>query len=114
MPASIVHTEVRSIERIANCLPFEFICIRPTGGGKNLLYQVLALNFKKVTLYITPILVLGSDQMQKVANGVPNSNVIVFHMDELSDAQVIRLKKYQEVLHPQNAVILLACFTTIP
>ena len=64
-------------------------------------YQVLALHFKKVTLCITPILALGLYQMQ-------NTNLLKFHMDELSDEQVIRLKSHLEILHLDNAVIILA------
>ena len=52
-----------AIQCISNNQDFKFICIRPTGGGKSLLYQVLALYVKGVTLCITPILALGSDQM---------------------------------------------------
>ena len=88
-------------------MPFKFICIRPTGSGKSLLYQVIALHVKKVTLCITPILALGADQMQKVAN-INESNLIAFHVVELTDAQVIKLKNHLEILHPENAVILLA------
>ena len=96
-----------AIETTAIGAPFKFICIRPTGGGKSLLYQVLALYFKKVTLCITPILALGFDQMLKITK-VPDSNLLVFHMDELSDEQVIRLKNHLEILHLDNAVIVLA------
>ena len=96
-----------AIETTATNAPFKFICIRPTGGGKSLLYQVLALHFKKVTLCITPILVLGSDQMCKITK-VPYSNLVAFHMDEMNDQQVIKLKRHLEILHPDNAVILLA------
>ena len=35
-------------------------------------------------------------------------NLIAFHMDELNDEQVIKLKRHLEILHPDNAVILLA------
>ena len=96
-----------AIETTAIGAPFKFICIRPTGGGKSLLYQALALHFKKVTLCITPILALGSDQMQKIAK-VPDTNLLAFHMDELSDEHIIRLKDHLEILHPDNAVIILA------
>ena len=65
------------------------------------------LHVKKVTLCITPILTLGVDQMQKVAN-INKQNLIAFHMAELTDAQVIKLKNHLEILHPENVVILLA------
>ena len=45
--------------------------------------------------------------MKKVAN-INKQNLIAFHMDKLTDAQVIKLKNHLEIPHPGNAVILLA------
>ena len=75
---------------------FKFICIRPTGGGKSLLYKVLALYVKGVTLCITPILALGADQMRKVLQ-MPDRSVTAFHMDKLNDAHVLKLKRNLEI-----------------
>ena len=101
-----------AIERISNQQDFKFICICPTGGGKSLLYQVLALHVKHVTLCITPILALGLDRMRKVLQ-IPDRRITAFHMDEMNhDADVVRLKHHLEVLHRDTAVIILAlpCF----
>ena len=87
---------------------FKFICIHPTGGGgESLLYQVLALHVKHVTLYITPILALGSNQMQKVLQ-ISDWRITTFGMDQLKDADVLRLKYHLEVLHGDDAVVILA------
>ena len=96
-----------AIQCVSNNHDFKFICIRPTGGGKSLLYQVLALYVKGVTLCITPILALGSDQMRKVLE-IPDRSVTAFHMDELNDPDVLKLKRHLEVLHPEDSVIILA------
>ena len=42
------------------------ILVRPTGSGKSLVYQVAAFMNKGVTLFISPLLALASDQMQKI------------------------------------------------
>ena len=96
-----------AIKRISNQEQFKFLCIRPKGGGKSPLYQVLVLYVKNVTLCITPILAFGSDQMHKVLK-VSDQNLTAFHMDELTDDEVIKLKLHLEILHPNNAVIILA------
>ena len=92
---------------ISNNQDFKFICLCPTGGGKSLLYQVLALYVKGVTLCITLILTLGADQMGKVLQ-IPDRSVTAFHMDKLNDADVLKLKRKLDIRHPQDAVIILA------
>ena len=96
-----------AIEAVAFNNPFFLLCVRPTEGGKSLLYQVRALHFKPVTLIILPILALGSDQMQKVLK-VPDCCLTALHLDEMNDANLICLKGYLENLHSDNAVILLS------
>ena len=42
------------------------LCVRPTGGGKTLLYNVVAAYLKGVTIMISPLLLsLGADQTHK-------------------------------------------------
>ena len=95
------------MEAIAENDPFCLLCIRPTGGGKSLLYQVLALHFKGVTLCISPILALGADQMRKVLQ-VPDRSLTAFHLDEMNDTHLVRLMENLQNLHHENAVILLS------
>ena len=87
--------------------PFCLLCVRPTGGGKSLLYQVLSLHFKGVTLCILPILALGADQMRKVLK-VPDRSLTAFHLDEMNDTHLVCLMENLQNLHSNNAVILLS------
>ena len=43
-----------------------YLCVHPTGGGKSLVFNVLACILKKVTLCICPLLSLGADQTKKM------------------------------------------------
>ena len=43
------------------------LVIRPTGGGKSLIYQVAATMIKGITLFISPLLALASEQTRKNA-----------------------------------------------
>ena len=42
------------------------LVIRPTGGGKSLIYQVAAIMIQGITIFISPLLVLASDQRRKI------------------------------------------------
>ena len=46
--------------------PIRLLCIQGTGKGKSVLYQSLSAHFKGVTVYISPLLTLGSDQVNKL------------------------------------------------
>ena len=76
-----------AIEAVASNTPFYLLCVRPTGGGMSLLYQVLALHLQGVTLCISPILVLCSDQMRKVLK-VPDRSLTAFHLDKMNDSNL--------------------------
>ena len=95
------------MEAVAEKDPFCLLCVRPTGGGKSLLYQVLALHLKCVTLCISPILALGADQMRKVLK-VPDRSLTAFHLDEMNDSHLERLLENLQNLHRDKAVILLS------
>ena len=42
------------------------LIVRPTGGGKSLVYQVAGYLMKGITLFISPLLALASDQLRKL------------------------------------------------
>ena len=42
------------------------LIVRPTGGGKSLVYQVAGYLMKGITLFISPLLALASDQTRKL------------------------------------------------
>ena len=43
------------------------LVVRPTGGGKTLVYQVAGYMMKGITLFLSPLLVLASDQTNKLS-----------------------------------------------
>ena len=67
------------------------LCIQGTGAGKSVLYQTLAVYFRSVTIYISPLLTLGADQVNKlmVRTERLDPNVIPIHLDGMkTDAQM--------------------------
>ena len=42
------------------------LCVQPPGGGKTLLYQVFDALLKGVCIYISPVLSIGGDQVNKL------------------------------------------------
>ena len=48
-----------------------FLCVQGTGKGKSILYQTLCAHFKGVSLYISPLLTLSADQVNKLMARVP-------------------------------------------
>ena len=71
------------------------LCVRPTGGGKTLLFHTLAAYMKGVTLCLIPLLSLGADKVNKAmikTHNDPNLAISAFHLDdELEDADVKEL-----------------------
>ncbi len=45
--------------------PTKYLCVCPTGGGKSLVFNVIAALLKDVTICICPPLSLGADQTEK-------------------------------------------------
>ena len=73
-----------------------FLLVRPTGGGKTLVFNTLAACLKGVTLCISHLLSLGANQTQKVMESACNDRSISsFHLDEMSNASI------QAVLHDE-------------
>ena len=44
----------------------KILCVRPTGGGNSLIFNVIATVLKGVTICICPLLSLGADQTRKM------------------------------------------------
>ena len=44
----------------------KILCVRSTGGGKSLIFNVIATVLKGVTICICPLLSLGADQTRKM------------------------------------------------
>ena len=49
----------------ASILYMKLDCVRPTSGGKSLLFTTLAVCLGNLTLAITPLLLIGADQTMK-------------------------------------------------
>ena len=65
--------------------PCRFLCIQGTGSGKSVLYQTLSAHFKGVTIYISPLLTLGADQVNKLMQrtSVLDPDIIPIHLDAM-------------------------------
>ena len=60
------------------------LCIRPTGGGKSLLFTTLAAFLDRITLCITPLLSLGADQTILHQHNTKTKTTVMnsIHLDE--------------------------------
>ncbi len=76
-----IRTEQRSIHQL---------CVRPTGGGKSLLFTTLAACLGKITICITPLLSLGADQTIKHQHNTKSkSNELnSLHLDKVSKGDI--------------------------
>jgi len=74
--------------RKAICL----LCVQNTGAGKTLLYQTVAAYLKHVTVYISPLLSLGSDQVNKLMIHARTHapTITPIHLDEVSSKKELR------------------------
>ena len=76
-----------------NQSPIHQLCIRPTGGGKSLLFTTLAACLGRITLCITPLLSLGADQTIKHQQNTKTKSRVMnsLHLDEVpkGDMQLV-------------------------
>ena len=72
------------------------LCVKPTGGGKSLIFNVVATILQGVTICICPLLSLGADQTKKTLAMVDTPSpapVTAFHLDEMKLKSVHKLKR---------------------
>ena len=74
--------------------PVRQLCVRPTGGGKTLLFQTLAAYMKGITLCLIPLLSLGADQVNKTmikTRSDSTNSISAVHLDELKRDDLLEL-----------------------
>jgi len=65
------------------------LVILPTGGGKSLIYQVAATMIKGITLFISPLLALASDQTQNLKRRTAAlPDVTCIHLDGMPEEHI--------------------------
>ena len=68
------------------------VVVRPTGGGKSLVYQVAGYLMKGITLFISPLLALASDQIRKLRMITRNRPEFVsLHLDDMEQSSINEL-----------------------
>ena len=75
----------------------KYLCVRPTGGGKSLVFNaVAAAAIKGITICVCPLLSLGADQSKKVLSKSSKTckTIASFHLDELSTKAIRSLKTW--------------------
>ena len=89
--------------------PTKQLCVRPTGGGKTLLFTTIDTALKGVTICITLILYLGADQFKNLSNRVFGESWLTsFHLDGLDATIMGEVHALLQMLHPQGTVVLFA------
>ena len=69
----------------------KILLVRPTSGGKSLVFNTISVCIKGVTVCISPLLSLGADQSRKVIQAAHNDrSVSSFHLDEMHQSSVKR------------------------
>ena len=69
---------------VSTNVPVKQLLVRPTGGGKTLVFNGISACLKGVTLCISHILSLGADLTRKVMKSAENDDsVSAFHIDEI-------------------------------
>ena len=98
------------MEAVLNKKPLKHLCVRPTGGGKSLVFNVVASLVKQVTICICPLLSLGADQTKKTLALIDSPSpalITAFHLDEMKLKSVYKLKsKLRDERNRDTAVII--------
>ena len=86
----------------------KYLCVRPTGGGKTLLFKCIASCLCGVTICIDPLLSLAADQSRKVLESTRDKSITAFHLDEMDEPLLQALYQGLQQLQPTQTVILFA------
>ena len=100
----------------AASISVRMLCVKGTGMGKSILYQTLAAHFRDVTLYISPLLTLGADQVQKLMDrtNTANTRFVPIFLDGIkSSAEAKEFAALMKNLEPDTIVILFASPQTL-
>ena len=85
----------------------KILLVRPTGGGKSLVFNTISVCIKGVTICISPLLSLGADQSRKVIQAAHDDrSVSSFHLDEMHQSSVKALLENLKVLSPTQTVFI--------
>ena len=95
------HTELRAIHQL---------CIRPTGGGKSLLFTTLTACLGRITLCITPLLFLGTDKTIKHQNNTKTQSTELnsLHLDEVPKGDIQLVLYLLLAAAPSSSIIVYA------
>ena len=70
------------------------LIVRPTGGGKSLVYQVAGYLMKGIALFISPLLALGPDQIQKLHKFMSTRpDFVLLHLDDMQLSSIKNVAK---------------------
>ena len=99
------------LEAVALKNSIKVLCVRLTGSGKSLIFNVVAaMMLKGVTICVCPLLSLGADQTNKTLDAVDvksPSPITAFHLNELKLKSVHLLKtKLRDERSKATAVII--------
>ena len=94
-------------------VPIRHLCVRPTGGGKSLVFNTVADVLLGVTICICPLLSLGADQTKKLLSksDANQKAITAFHLDELSNSAIGKLKRFLQssaYLNSPTSIVLFA------
>ena len=92
------------------------LCIQGTGSGKSVLYQTLAAHYRSVTIYVSPLLTLGADQVNKIMQKTRllGNTIVPIHLDAVqSDDDMAYVTSLMTSVNPQCSVLVFTSPQTI-
>ena len=90
-------------------IPIKLLLVRPTGGGKSLVFYGVGASLKGVSLFISPLLSLGANQARKLLSLTPNDrNITGFHVDELNRCEIDLILDNIKNLRQEKSLFLFA------